>query len=279
MKHPVQRPPGSDATEPAEAGPRLRKSRVLGIASIAASAGAVIVLAVATQVAVQATSEEPDAASAPIAAESTDENAPEKAETLAPPAEIPAAYDQLAGDEVAYVRFLVSQSADFTAGSDLFGGTGLQYLSTDVADPSFHSDGQRRLTLLYYDYASNELVSFLVNVTSGAIEEVQRGTGSQPAPTDAETLYAWELLLADPAASAELGTEFASYTGGAALTRDAASVELSAHSFTTDAASFGAESCGIERCVQVLAQVDGGPYLTTSTYVVNLSTQTVLPVS
>ena len=279
MKHPVQPPPGSDGVEATDGRARSRRPRALGIASIAASAGAVIVLAVATQVAVHGTTEEPDPASSPIAAESTDENAPEKAETLAPPADIPAAYDQLAGDEVAYVRFLASQTGDFTGGADLFGGAGLQYLSTDVADPSFYGDGQRRVMLLYYDYASDELVSFVVNVTTGAVEEVQRGSGSQPAPTDAETAYAWDLLLGDDTAAAELAAEFASFTGGDTLAPDSPSVELTAHSFTTDAASFGAESCGIERCVQLLAQVNGGPYLTTSTYVINLSTQTVLPVS
>lgn len=273
-------PPGSDAGEAGEGRtPSGRAPRVLGIASIATSASAVIVLAVASQVAVHATSDEPDPASAPIAAESTDEHAPEKADAVAPPAAIPAAYDQLAGDEVSYVRFLVSRSADFAAGGDLFGGAGLQYLSTDVADPSFHTDGQRRLSLLYYDYASNELVSFVVNVTAGTIEEVQRGSGSQPAPTDAETGLAWDLLLADGAAGAELGAEYAALTGGAALTPETDTLELSAHSFTTDAASFGAESCGVERCVQLLAQVSGGAFLTTSTYVVNLSTKTVLPVS
>ena len=64
-----------------------------------------------------------------------------------------------------------------------------------------------------------------------------------------------------------------------ALTPASAEVLLTAHSFVTDAGSFGAESCGVDRCVQVLAQVDGGAFLTTSTFVVNLSTRAVLSIS
>lgn len=279
MRRTQQPPPGSEAAEAVEGRSRSRlTAKGLGIASAASAAGAVIILAVATQVAVQATGEPGQGTpTGVIAAESTDENAPEKVESVAAPTAIAAAYDQLSGDEVSYVRHLVSLTGDFTEGADVFGGAGLQYLSTDVADPTFYTDGQRRLTLLYYDYATNELVNFIVNVTAGTVEDVQRGSNSQPAPTDAETNLAWELMLADAEAAAALGGEFEAVTG-TPLTNVPGAVELTAHSFTTDAASFGAETCGIDRCVQVLAQVTGGPYLTTSMFVVNLSTQTVLPV-
>ena len=39
-------------------------------------------------------------------------------------------------------------------------------------------------------------------------------------------------------------------TGGSALTPASAEVLLTAHSFITDAGSFGAESCGVDRCVR-----------------------------
>lgn len=257
---------------------RLLTPRALGIASAISAAGAAVALIFATQVAVQATSSPPAPSSTPIAADSSDEDAPEKSESVAPPAIIAAAYDALTGDEVSYVRFLGAQSPDYAAGTDVFGNPGLQFLSTDVADPQGYSDGQRRLMSLYYDYATNELVSMILNVTSGQVETITRATGSQPAPTDAETSLAWELILGSELAQ-PIADQFATLTGGSALTPTSAEVELTAHSFTTDAASFGAESCGLERCVQVLAQIDGGSFLTTSTIVVNLSTKTVLPVS
>ena len=257
---------------------RLLTPRILGIGSAAAAAAAAVALVFATQTAVQATSSPETPASTPIAADSTDEDAPEKAEEVAKPATIAAAYDGLSGAEVEYVRFVGAQHAAFAAGEDVFGEPGLQFLSTDVADPQAYSDGQRRLISLYYDYATNETVSMIVNATNGAVESVDRASGTQPAPTDAETSLAWELLL-DADAAQPVVDEFAALTGGSVLTPASSEVLVTAHSFVTDAGSFGAESCGVDRCVQLLAQVDGGAFLTTSTYVVNLSTQAVLSIS
>lgn len=269
--------PGSQGGAPPLAR-RLLTPRTLGIAGALSVGAAAIALVFATQTAVLATSTPPGAVSTPIAADSTDENAPEKAESIDPPATLAAAYDQLSGSEVEYVRFLGAQTPEFAAGTDVFGDEGMQFLSTDVADPQAFADGQRRLISLYYDYGTNELVSMIVNVTTGAVESVERATGSQPAPTDAETALAWELLLAAEDASS-LFEEFAALTGGSALTPASLEIELTAHSFVTNAASFGAESCGVERCVQLLAQVNGGAFLTTTPYVVNLSTKSVLSVS
>lgn len=277
----TQQVPEGDSPPPARQTSRwarLVTPRALGIGSAVAAGAAAVALVFATQTAVQATSSPESPASTPIAADSTDENAPEKAEEIAPPATIPAAYDMLSGAEVEYVRYLGAQDPAFAAGKDVFGEPGLQFLSTDVADPSSYGDGQRRLISLYYDYATNELVSMIVNVTTGSVEDVTRASGSQPAPTDAETTLAWEMLL-DSEYAQPIVDEFASMTDGSALTPASQEIFLTAHSFTTDAGSFGAESCGIDRCVQVLAQIDGGPFLTTTPYVINLSTSTVLPVS
>lgn len=256
---------------------RFLTPRALGIGSALAATAAAVALVFATQTAVQATSSPESPASTPIAADSTDEDAPEKATEVSKPTTVAAAYDGLTGAEVEYVRFLGAQDPAFAAGKDLFGEPGLQFLSTDVADPQAYSDGHRRLLSLYYDYATNETVSMIVNVTNGAIESVDRASGTQPAPTDAETSFAWELLLDDDTAQPVVD-EFAALTGGSVLTPASAEVLLTAHSFVTDAGSFGAESCGVDRCVQVLAQVDGA-FLTTSTYVVNLSTRAVLSIS
>ncbi|KJL41525.1 MULTISPECIES: hypothetical protein [Microbacterium] len=257
---------------------RFLTPRALGIGSALAATAAAVALVFATQTAVQATSSPESPASTPIAADSTDEDAPEKATEVSKPTTVAAAYDGLTGAEVEYVRFLGAQDPAFAAGKDLFGEPGLQFLSTDVADPQAYSDGHRRLLSLYYDYATNETVSMIVNVTNGAIESVDRASGTQPAPTDAETSFAWELLL-DADTAQPVVDEFAALTGGSVLTPASAEVLLTAHSFVTDAGSFGAESCGVDRCVQVLAQVDGGAFLTTSTYVVNLSTRAVLSIS
>lgn len=272
-------PTPSPVEDPAPPGRRrLLTSRSVGIASGVTGAAAAVALIFATQVAVHATASDQPTPVATMAADSTDADAPEKADAVAKPATVAAPLDQLSGSEVEYVRYLGAQHPDFAAGRDLFGEPGLQFLSTDVAEAGAFTDGQRRLISLYYDYATDETVSYLVNVTSGAVESIERAPGSQAAPTDAETALAWELLV-DDASAGPLQEQFAALTGGAELTADSSLVDLTAHAFVSDAASFGAESCGTQRCVQILAQVDGGPYLTTSTYIVNLSTRTVLTIA
>lgn len=273
----------TDAEPAGDAGSRARPRltpKKLGIASGISAAAAVAVLAVATTVAVQAANDEDPSSSDPvtIAGDSTAEDAPEKAEVVEAPVQTAAAYDQLSVDEVAYARFLVSQTDEYADGADLFGDAGLQFLSADVADPSFYSDGHRRMSLLYYDYAADRLLIFILNLTTGEVESAEGSQGAQPAPSEAETMRGWELLLNDAEAGADLSAQYAEL-GGGALTVDSADLEITAHSFTTDTATFGAETCGVDRCLQMLAQVDGGTFLVTLPYVVNLSTSSVLPVT
>ena len=153
---------------------------------------------------------------------------------VAKPATIAAAYDALSGAEVEYVRFVGAQDAAFAAGEDVFGEPGMQFLSTDVADPQAYTDGQRRLISLYYDYATNETVSMIVNATTGAVEAVDRASGTQPAPTDAETSLAWELLL-DADAAQPVVDEFAALTGGSVLTPASVTNEWAVRRTSADA--------------------------------------------
>ena len=82
--------------------------RKLGIASAVSAGAAAVAIVFATQVAVQATATPAAPESTPIAADSTDDDAPEKAETaIAPPAVVAAANDKLTGAEVEYVLSLI----------------------------------------------------------------------------------------------------------------------------------------------------------------------------
>lgn len=272
LSHHLRRPPQPDGEE---ARPRIG-AKALGIAGGVSAAGAAALLIVATQVAVQATGDAAPQYTSPIAAESTDEDAPERVAEVAAPTAVIGAYDQLGGDEIAWVRHVVSGSEDYAAGAALGGAEGLQYLSTDVADPNFFDDGVRRLQLLYYDYAADELVSFLVRSNDGTIERTERTAGVQPAPSNAEAEAAWQLLLDDPEAGAAIAADFRGATGEQL---DPSRITVAAHSFSNDGASFGAESCGVERCLQVHAQIDGGAYLVTSPWVISLSSSAVLPIS
>ncbi|RIQ14461.1 hypothetical protein [Jiangella rhizosphaerae] len=255
-----------------------RLSRRVAAAGIAAVAGVAAVVAVATQTSVlhaEPGAPAPETTVPTIAAESTSEDAPEQAPPATPvpaPAATAAAYDPPTIDEVAYVRYLVSQDPSYAGTASVGGGVGAQYLSADLADPSLSADGGRRYTLFYFDYAADQLLHYVVNVTTGTVESVTEGAGVQPAPTDQETLLAFQLLLADPL-SQGIKDEFRAATGEE-LT-DPAQTTFTAHAYTAGPADLGAESCGVQRCVQLMAQAPDGRYLTTTPLVVNLSAQTV----
>jgi hypothetical protein len=255
-----------------------RLSRRVAAAGIAAVAGVAAVVAVATQTSVLHAEPGAPPAETPvptIAAESTSEDAPEQASAAAPvpaPAATAATYDPPTVDEVAYVRYLVSQDPSYAGTASVGGGAGAQYLSADLADPSLSADGDRRYTLFYFDYATDQLQHYIVNATAGTVESVTAGAGVQPAPTDQETLLAFQLLLADPL-SQGIKDEFLAATGEE-LT-DPGQTTFTAHAYTAGPADLGAETCGVQRCVQLMAQAPDGRYLTTTPLVVNLSAQTV----
>ena len=255
-----------------------RLSRRVAAAGIAAVAGTAAVVAIATQTSVlhaEPGAPQPGTSVPTIAAESTSQDAPEQASPQTPvpaPAVEAATYDQPTVDEIAYVRYLVSQDPSYAGTASVDGGDGAQYLSADLADPSLTADGDRRYTLFYFDYAADALLHYTVNVATGTVESVTEGTGVQPAPTDQETLLAYQLLLADPLGQG-IKDEFRAATGEE-LT-DPAQTTYAAHSYTAGPADLGAEACGVQRCVQLLVEAPTGQYLTTTPFIVNLSAQTV----
>ncbi len=207
-----------------------------------------------------------------IAAESTDDGAPEKVATVARP-EVRAAHDQLSSEEVAFARNLVAGHPSYAGTASVTEEAGAQYLSVDVADPNAYDDQHRRLSLMYYDYASEELLHYLVDLSAADVESVTTSDGVQPAPTEFETQTAYELLLADDVAGEAIVEEFVETTGESTITDEA--VDVSAHSYSGGAAGAGVDECATDRCVEVLVQTTDGPFLTTTPYVVNLSAQSV----
>ncbi|MFC4554654.1 hypothetical protein [Georgenia faecalis] len=210
-----------------------------------------------------------------VAAESTDVDAPEKAATVAVPA-ARGAYDQLTADEVAFARNLVAQHPSYAGTESVTDEAGAQYLSADLADPAMYDDLHRRLSLMYYDYGSEELLHYVVDLSGQSVETVTAAQDVQPAPTEFETQTAFELLLASDVAGEAILQEFTETTGETTLTED--TVDVTAHSFSGGALGSGVDACATDRCVEVLVQTADGPFLTTTPYVVNLSTQTVTPV-
>lgn len=258
------------AEAPGTSALRRRPSRLLALFG-----GAFVAAVGATYLAVQS-ADSVDAAgpeerpAATIAAESTDADAPEKAATVTVPA-VKGAHDQLSVDEVAFARNLVGTHSSYAGTESVTSEAGAQYLSADLVDPTTYDDSHRRLSLLYYDYASEELLHYVVDLSAPGVESVSAASGVQPAPTKLETETAFELLLASDVAGEVIAEEFAETTGETTLTTD--TVDVTAHSVS--GAGAGTDDCAVDRCVEVLVQTTGGPFLTTTPYVVNLSARTV----
>ncbi len=134
----------------------------------------------------------------------------------------------------------------------------------------------RRADVLFYLYDTDTLLSAVVNLTAGQLDQAQSAQQVQPPLTPAETNLARELALADPAAGAALREEYRRATGedleNADQLRTYARVFWA--SAMPDVALGQAASCGLHRCGQLL--FSAGPNHRLSTLpIVNLSTQTV----
>ena len=102
-----------------------------------------------------------------------------------------AALDPLSGEEVGYARGLALKAAGEGTGERVDGTPGLQFLSVDLAE----NDKARAVTINSYDYASDELVTQVVDVASGKVETT-RAKGVQPPPSKREVDTAMTRLLA-----------------------------------------------------------------------------------
>ena len=134
----------------------------------------------------------------------------------------------------------------------------------------------RRADVLIYLYDTDTLLSAVVNLTAGGVDQVQTAQQVQPPLTPAETDLAGQLALADPAAGAALREEYRRATE-----RDLGSADqlrVYARVFWADAmpdVDLGeAASCGLHRCAQLLFSVEPNHRLS-ALPIVDLSTQTV----
>lgn len=259
---------------------RSPSAKTIGIASAVSVFGAAVVVSVATAMVVSADEVAQQEQASVIAEDSTSTNAPEAG---VEPGVVPVALaaeqislprEPLTIDEIAYARALAASDATFVAANAAAGQTPT-YLSVTIPDPESFTDGNRRLEVVYYDYGSNQVLRYLVNVTTGQIEIADAGAGVQPPPSEAEITTAFELLLTDPL-SAEVKRSFLDLEGTPLTSPDQTSYNGS--SFIHTAGTIGAEECGVDRCVMLLVQTPDHAYLPTTNVVVNLSRSTVIPI-
>ncbi|MBI0294766.1 hypothetical protein JBE04_09830 [Streptomyces sp. PRKS01-29] len=156
------------------------------------------------------------------------------------------------------------------------GGSGAEPLDTrrplraKSASPATGSRAEVQL----YDYASDTLITRVVDLRSKQVLGSTRQHGVQPPPTLAEAREAVKVVLADRRLGPGMRESYAAQTGKR-LTSPA-QLRLQSMSFLGSRAEGvdGARKvsrCGEHRCVQLFVRVPGGKWIDTSRIVVDLS--------
>lgn len=182
----------------------------------------------------------------------------------------------LTKDEVDRARSIATARDSLRAAESVDGAGGAEYVDTDLADSAEpQGDDARRVEVLFYDYGHDQLVKKTVNLTTGKVEQTDTATGMQPPPSADETVKAAELLIADPLGKG-LRTDFKAATKGTELTT-ASQLTLRGIAYNTAEQSgpAGLAKCGKHRCVRLFTQVKKGPWIDTTSLVVDLSDHTV----
>ncbi|MBE2320756.1 Tat pathway signal sequence domain protein [Solirubrobacter sp. CPCC 204708] len=173
--------------------------------------------------------------------------------------------DPLSGEEVGYARGLALTAAG-TGGERVDGSAGLQYLSTDLAESDAEAP-KRAVTVNSYDYATDELVTQVVDLQSGAVD-TKRAKGVQLPPSKREVDTAMVRLLADPEGQA-LKDDYKATTGVALTSPD--QLDYAGGAWVADEKSEGGEQCGEHRCVFFQIRTEDGRGLIMVDRVVDLS--------
>ncbi|KRA25714.1 hypothetical protein ASD65_15745 [Microbacterium sp. Root61] len=181
--------------------------------------------------------------------------------------------DPLSQDELSYALHLATTDGSIPDDvTSVDGSDSPQVLSIDIATRDVDS-GERIVDVVLYDYTSDKTLLQAVNLSTGSVDSSSR-EGVQPPPSADEVDYAFSVFLEDPAASAAIRTEFTTVTGEELTSID--QLGVSGGSFVPDASTLGGDACQLDRCVEMQFRVIGGGYLDTASFVVDLSTRTVI---
>ncbi|MGK5630556.1 Tat pathway signal sequence domain protein [Streptomyces sp. URMC 123] len=204
--------------------------------------------------------------------------APGVVEAPAPRGEQGAGRDALTDAEVERAERL-ALAGRRTAGENVRGRPGPQWLGTELAEPRPTEVGQadppRRAEIAQYDYGTETLVTTVVNLTTGAVEDTRTARGEQPPPTRDEAVEAVRVLLASPLADG-LKKDFKDATDKD-LT-DPGQLETTAMTYRVGEENSGPpalRACGEHRCVRLFPKVRNGPWIDARHLIVDLSDRTV----
>ncbi|CDR17035.1 hypothetical protein [Streptomyces iranensis] len=156
------------------------------------------------------------------------------------------------------------------------GGSGAEPLDTrrPPRAKSASSDTDSRAEVQLYDYASDTLITRVVDLRSKKVLDSTRRHGVQPPPTLAEAREAVKVVLADRRLGPGMRESYASQTGKRLASP--AQLRLQSMSFLGSRAKGvdGARKvsrCGEHRCVQLFVRIPGGKWIDTSRIVIDLS--------
>ena len=165
----------------------------------------------------------------------------------------PIGFDSLSKDEIA--------AAVNTVGSARIAGTSdrfevLRVERHDEGQPAAATRSVRRADVSVYDYASDALRDYVVDVRDGSIDESTSGYGTQPPLSRGEEALARSIALSDRGTMAALGRAYRTATG-VPLVDPAAQLVIVPIVFRADSLEPGrvtgaSATCGRARCAQLL---------------------------
>ena len=115
-------------------------------------------------------------------------------------------------------------------------------------------DGHRWADTLVYDYATDELITTVVNLDTNSVISVQRNRDMQPPLSDNELENAIDIVFEDDEEFSVLAAEFKKITGAVLSTKK--QLRYTAFTFFADSmpniVNEASKACGAQRCAQIL---------------------------
>ena len=152
---------------------------------------------------------------------------------------------------------LQARGADFSDGALSPTPQKLEFLGVKAHrfEKSKQNDGHRWADTLVYDYATDELITTVINLDTNNVISVQRSRDMQPPLSDNELEKAMTILFEDDEEFSLLAAEFKQVTGEALISKE--QLRYKAFTFFADSmpniVNEASKECGAQRCAQILA--------------------------
>jgi len=151
---------------------------------------------------------------------------------------------------------LQARGVDQSDSSQSQGAQKLEFLGVQAHrfEKSEQNNGSRWADTLVYDYATDELITTVINLESNSVVSVKRTRDMQPPLSDNELERAMSLVLEDDEEFSILAAEFKSITGEILTSKQ--QLQYKAFTFFADSmpntVNDASKECGKQRCAQIL---------------------------